>query len=492
MSNQENDNEKRRLSGDRSASPQGGAGDAASKDEAGAADVTPSAAPASRSPAAETPKEKAARERAAAAEDEAKNGTAGEKEAAASGAAESNRLPGVSRPVEVPGDSRAAGAAAASGGGGASVSGSGRPFERGDMRPEHRPKSGGGGGGSKIPIALLALLLLAACVLGGWFLYQHYQRLEQQGQRLEALRSSVEQSQQSSSNADRVSSDLESQERRLDHMQSQLQDNRQALERAMQAIASEAQNERSEERVLQSAEIAYLLRMANQRLQLERDVGGALTLLETADRRLQQIDDPAFLPVRRAVASEISALEAVPEVDESGLYLRLAALSDRLDALPLSQQLEGQTARQDSDEAFSGGWREQLARLGSQLQGLITVRRHDEPLEALVTPTQESYLRQNVRLLIEHAQLALMNGNGELYSASLNRAQSLVSGYFRSADERVVQFNRQLGELAARSISPELPDISGSVSALDRVQERATGEGRQGDAAQERGQGSTS
>lgn len=484
MSNQENDNEKRKVSGEQNASPQSGSDSTSPK-----AGALQDDAPASRSPAAETPREKAARERAGIVDSEAKSAApgAGQPDDATSGR---GRQPGVSRPVDMPGssasrggsgraaDGAAAGTAAASGG--ASVSDSGRPFERSDMRPEHRPKGGGSGGGSSKLLALLALLtllLLAACALGAWFLYQQHQNIEQ-------LRSNVSQSQQSSSsNADRVSSELESHERRLDHMQSQLQDNNQALERATEAFSSNTQNE---DRVWQSAEIEYLLRMANQRLQLERDVGGALALLETADRRLQEVDDPALLPVRREIASEISSLEGVPEVDESGLYLRLAALADRLDALPLSQELEGQTARQDSENAFSGGWREQLSRLGSQLQGLITVRRHDEPLEALVTPAQESYLRQNVRLLIEQAQLALMNDNGELYSESLNRAQSLVSSYFRSDDEQVSQFVARLGELADRDISPELPDISGSTNALERVQQSSSDEG------QGNGQGSTS
>ncbi|WP_456269023.1 uroporphyrinogen-III C-methyltransferase [Kushneria sp. AK178] len=344
----------------------------------------------------------------------------------------------------------------------AGVSSSGRPFEPGDMRPEHRPREKNARRSVMLPILLVLLLLaLAALGFGAWL-------FEQQRNEMDQLRQDVNQVQQSSSQSSReVSSALDSRDQRISRLESQLEDNDQALSRVMEELT---RSQQTDERQWQSAEIEYLLRMANQRLQLERDVSGARSLLETADRRLQQIDNPAQLPVRRAIASELSQLESLPDVDHNGLFLTLSAMADRVDELPLSQESEALSAQQDDGSLFSGGWREQLSRMGTQLKDLVTVRRHDEPLEALITPAQEGYLRQNVRLLLEQAQLGVMRSNEAIYQNSLERAETLITTYFRTGDSNVQRLVEQLDQLGQRNISPELPDISGSIEALNKLQ----------------------
>ena len=350
------------------------------------------------------------------------------------------------------------------------VSSSGRAFEPGDMRPEHRPRQKGGRRSPLLPILLvLLLLLLAALGFGAWL-------FEQQRNEMEQLRQDVNQVQQNSrQSSSEISSALDSRNQRLSELQSRLQENDRALSRVMEELT---RSQQTDERQWQNAEIEYLLRMANQRLQLERDISGAQSLLETADQRLQQIDNPAQLPVRRAIASELSELKSLPEVDRNGLFLTLSAMADRVDELPLSQESEALAAQEDDGSLFTGGWREQLARMGTQLKDLVTVRRHDEPLEALITPAQEGYLRQNVRLLLEQAQLGVMRSNQAIYQDSLERAGTLITTYFRTEDRNVQRLREQLRSLSQRNISPELPDISGSIEAINKLQNaRRNGQG---------------
>lgn len=352
----------------------------------------------------------------------------------------------------------------------AGVSSSGRAFEPGDMRPEHRPRQKGGRRSILLPILLVLLLLsLAALGFGAWL-------FEQQRNEMDQLRQDVNQVQQSSSQSTReISGALESRDQRLGSLQSKLEENDQALSRVMEELT---RSQQTDERQWQNAEIEYLLRMANQRLQLERDISGAQSLLETADQRLRQIDNPAQLPVRRAIASELSQLKSLPEVDQNGLFLTLSAMANQVDTLPLSQESEALAAQKDDGTLFTGGWREQLSRMGTQLKDLVTVRRHDEPLEALITPAQEGYLRQNVRLLLEQAQLGVMRSNEEIYRESLERAGTLITTYFRTEDSNVQRLREQLESLSQRNISPELPDISGSTEALNKLQNaRRNGQG---------------
>lgn len=338
-------------------------------------------------------------------------------------------------------------------------------------------KHGGKGGGGKAgAIALVLVIVLALIVLiGGWW---GWQKLADQRQRLAQVES----------NASAIA-EIESQlgerdqqrEQALQGIRDDFQQYRasvnQTLDDVLAQLASEQQAEPSD---WLYAEVEYLLRLANQRLQLERDVKGAEALLRTADQRLAEADNPALTPVRRAIQSELAALASVPQVDSTGLYLSLMAQQEQLAQLPLEQDVEQIAAEGGDTSPVSGGWRDQLARFGQELKDLVVVRKHDQALEALLTPEQEAYLRQNVRLQLEQAQLALLQANPELYRASLEKATTLIEGYYDTDNQGVAESLEQLKTLADKTIRPELPDISGSLQALRDFMERRRDAGSAG------------
>ncbi|WP_192035853.1 uroporphyrinogen-III C-methyltransferase [Halomonas sp. YLGW01] len=341
--------------------------------------------------------------------------------------------------------------------------------------------SDGNGGGRKAGIVALVLVILLAVgvVVAGWF---GWQRLEQQQQRLaqvesnreavSALETRFEEAEQARASA--LDEAVASVEGEFSDYRSEVD---QTLDRVLEELNSQQQ---TDEREWLHAEVAYLLRLANQRLQLERDVGGAMALLETADTRLGEANNPALLPVRRAVAEELAKLDAVPNVDRTGLYLSLNAQQEQLAELPLKQDVAEIAAEGSIETPPSGDWQQQLERFGSELKDLVTVRRHEQALEALITPEQESYLRQNVRLVLEQAQLALLKEEPELYRASLDKAVTLIEGYYNTEREGVQASLARLGELREVTIRPELPDISGSQQAMAHFIEKRFEAGAQG------------
>ncbi|QFT86581.1 Putative uroporphyrinogen-III C-methyltransferase [Halomonas sp. THAF12] len=359
--------------------------------------------------------------------------------AAASGSAATSR--GASQPAS--GKSGGSGGTAASGG-----------------------NDGSGKGGSKAGAVALGLVILLGAG-GAYFGWQVWQRLDAQQQSLAALPEQPATQGELDDLASRLESGQSERESAISDLRSEFSDYRgsvdDALDRVLEDLASEQQ---TDERDWLHAEAAYLLRLANQRLQLERDVEGAMALLRTADARLREADNPALLPIRRDIASELAELEAVPRVDRTGLYLALNAQQEQIAGLPLAQDIEEIAANSTIEEAPSGGWQQQLSRFGEELQELVTVRQHDEALEALITPEQESYLRQSVRLILEQAQLALLKEEQELFDASLDKALTLIDGYYDTDDEGVQSVMSRLEELQGRTIRPELPDISASQQAL--------------------------
>ena len=327
-------------------------------------------------------------------------------------------------------------------------------------------------------LALVLVILLAVGVV--FFGWQAWQKLDAQQQRLAALPGEVA-SQSELGDLRGQLSQIESAESERDaalestlaDLRGEFADYRSSVDQTLDEVLDELSREQdTDERDWLHAEAAYLLRLANQRLQLERDVEGAAALLRTADARLQEADNPALTPVRREIASELAALESVPQVDRTGIYLALNAQQEQLAGQPLAQDIEEMAADAALEEAPTGGWQQQLSRFGEELKDLVTVRQHDQALEALIAPEQEAYLRQSVRLVLEQSQLALLKEEEALYEASLDKALTLIRGYYDTDASGVQSVIERLESLKQRDIRPQLPDISDSQQALATFIER--------------------
>ena len=335
------------------------------------------------------------------------------------------------------------------------------------------PASTAGSGGSKGGGLAIALVIILALALG-LITWQGWQRLDSQQQRLDEL---AQQAQNSASQ--QAVSELESRieegeaersqalESTVSELRSELDSYRSDINSTLDEVLTQlSQEQDTDERDWLHAEAAYLLRLANQRLQLEGDVEGAAALLRTADARLADAGNPALTPVRREIANELAALDAVPQVDRTGIYLALNAQQERVAGLRLSQEIEERAVTSSIEQPPTGTFQRQLARFGEELKDLVVIRQHDEALEALITPEQESYLRQSLRLILEQSQLALLKEEPELYEASIDKALELLNGYYDTEREETQSVIARLQELKQAEVKPELPDISASQQAL--------------------------
>ena len=99
---------------------------------------------------------------------------------------------------------------------------------------------------------------------------------------------------------------------------------------ALEAMYQEFSRSR-DDRVL--AEVEQAVAIAAQQLQLAGNVHAALFALQAADARLGSVDRPQWLPLRKAIAADLDTLKALPQVDSSGIALKLETLIGRLDRL---------------------------------------------------------------------------------------------------------------------------------------------------------------
>ena len=233
------------------------------------------------------------------------------------------------------------------------------------------------------------------------------------------------------------------------------------------------------------AEAEYLLKLANQRVLIERSAEGAEALLTEADAIMRDLADPDLYPLRKAINNDLAALRLVQKIDVEGIYLAIDGLVNHIEALPLQptrqqvminsedsalrQQGEPGTGANGEAVEAESGW---LAKVRSSFSGFteglseyIRVRDHSVEARALLAPDATHYLQHNIQLLLERAQLALLREQPQIYSQSLLQAESYISK-FLPASTAADNFRAQLKALSDKTIVAQLPDISPSLELL--------------------------
>ena len=327
-------------------------------------------------------------------------------------------------------------------------------------------------------LALLLVLVLAGAA--GWYLQGMMQREAALLQRLSEIEAAA------SREDDRLEQAGQRWESQLQQGLATLREESEgqaevarSLEEQLSAVRSELSRFSANDRESWLlAEAEYLLRLANQRLIMASDTESAAALLASADGVLRELDDVSLHPVRAAVASDIAAVRAVPKVDLEGIYVRLAALAEQATGLVIFEFPEQASATREStadswQARFEQGYEEALVKLSDY----IIIRRRDAPMEVLMDPQWEGLVRQNLRMLLEQAQVALLSSNQALYEASLERASHWVAEFFQSDEAAARAMDREIRQLAGLQVAITLPDISGSLSALDGAIERRLQQG---------------
>lgn len=241
----------------------------------------------------------------------------------------------------------------------------------------------------------------------------------------------------------------------------------QALNTAMQAITDKLGRTTVAWRL---AEVEYLLTVANHRLTLAQDRDTAIAVFETADQRLRAIGDPALLKVRKIIADEVTALRSLPEPDITGMALRLGSLAENVEQLSLIDPQRIITATGTEAEQSPANWRDWPQAVWNDLKGLVQVRRHQQPVEPLLPPEQAWFLRENLRLKLEQARLALLRRDTALFRQTLAEAKHWIDNFFDAQTSAVAGTLDIFTELAGVELQPAMPDVSGSLRALRKGQ----------------------
>ncbi len=228
------------------------------------------------------------------------------------------------------------------------------------------------------------------------------------------------------------------------------------------------------------AEVEYLIRMANQRALMEQDTEAALHLLTSADRIVRDAEGLTAHALREALALDIAALQAVNRPDVQGIFLKLSGLVSQVPNLKRNTPTYTTPESVDLNVAPPTGWLDRIQRLmtnaASRLSELVDFRRDDVEIRPILPPAEEYYLRQNLTMKLQMAQLALLEGDNAVFRSSVESAAVWVSDYFQPDDPAVVATSQSLAALAEADISTNVPDISRSLIAVRRQLDNFSGE----------------
>ena len=213
-------------------------------------------------------------------------------------------------------------------------------------------------------------------------------------------------------------------------------------------------------------EIEQVLQLASQQLQLARNVPSALAALQLADSKLQRLDRPQFVPLRRALARDMDALKAVPYVDVPGISLRLDQAIAAIDTLPLALEERLPPQSTPAPPADEASWRRFLRAVWQDVRQLVRIENLDRPEAPLLAPQQQFFLRENLKLRLLSGRFSLLFRDQQNFRGDLNAADAWLRRYFDTRSAPVASLQTLLKQMQATDMASEMPDVVRSLEAV--------------------------
>lgn len=315
-----------------------------------------------------------------------------------------------------------------------------------------------GGGKLAVTLGSLALLIaLGAAAAAGWALYS-----------LQPQLNSMSEQQQSLTNQQQ--SQISFFQSKLDEMQQNLQQQLTVVSADVngkveqQALAAQTELQKLQQQLdrqsgnikgWQLLEIDYFLRLAEQKLFLEQNISGVQQVLELAEQRLKQANDPSLTPVREAIDQDKRMLGELNAPDLNQLHLTLSSLRQQSLVLPLRQSerpMDNGTEEEISED--SADWQANLALYWRNFwRGLVQVRASLPEDGVSLTAEQQISVRNTLTQQLLLAELAAMQHNQAVYAAAIQQSADSLQRYFAATEPAVQQMADELVVLSALQVS---------------------------------------
>ena len=328
-------------------------------------------------------------------------------------------------------------------------------------------------------LAVLALGFTIVALAVAWQTQRRVKSLERElVQRQESSQRDAADARAAARTAQELAQDAAAKSALLDARVSDAAMQRSQVEELLQSVARSR-----DENVVADVEAA--IRVALQQSALTGSAEPLVLTLKQADERLARYNQPRLERVRRAIGRDLERARAQGTVDVATLAARLDEAVRLVDELPLlavgrpvvsgpapaasasAAAVPASTAGADDWRARAAGWwRAGVQHVGNELRSLVRVTRIDHPESVLATPEQQIFLRENLKLRLLNARLALFSRQFEIAQSDLRDAQSVLDRYFDRSSKRVVAASDALRQVSAQSRQSALPRPDETLTAL--------------------------
>ncbi len=369
------------------------------------------------------------------------------------------------------------------------------PFAAPPASPVDPRAAAAASGGSRYPARWLYLLLLLTVLGFGanwWYTHNEIRSLrEEVARRLQSGDNSNNEMRGVVKSLQEDSREVQAKVSVLESRQTEAQSQQLALEQLYQDLSKNR-----DEWAL--SEVEGVLSTASQQLQLGGNVQGALIALQNADKSLSRSDKPQFIAIRRAITRDLDRLKALPTVDVPGIALRLDSVIGQIDGMPLladerpvvsvaapkkplrvMPRLKSDAAaaavapigveaalRPDWLLRLQDTWQSLSAEFWADAQQLVRIRSVDTPDALLLSPTQAYYARENLKLRLLNARLALLSHNEAAFRNDLLAAQDTIAKYFDTRAKQTQTAQALIKQVQGSNLSIAMPTLSDSINAV--------------------------
>ena len=332
-------------------------------------------------------------------------------------------------------------------------------------------------------LSLLAILI--ALGVGGAGYYFGQQKVDEFQQKLTALEAQINNKTVVSAPAQEVKFDttqlaqLESANKAMQNKIAQVEELINAKSHELVGLQSQINKVSAQANAQQPtdwlfSESDFLLNNALRKLVLDNDVDTAVSLLKLADETLAKVNNSQSAAIRSAINQDLKQLLSVAGVDQNAVMQKLSQLANTVDELPVLDVNFGddQNATKLSDSLSD--WAENAEKSATSfLNHFIRISpKHGADRKELLAPNQDIYLRENIRLRLQLAVMAVPRQQNELYKQSLEAVASWIRSYFDTNAEVTQSFLKSVDELSEVSIYVDVPSQLQSLSMLDKYLNR--------------------
>ncbi|MBP0591600.1 fused uroporphyrinogen-III synthase HemD/membrane protein HemX [Paraburkholderia sp. LEh10] len=348
-----------------------------------------------------------------------------------------------------------------------------QPFTPYEMQ---QPKRGKGAGLLWVVIALVFF----AAVAGGIALNRRVIKLDQQLSHRQQINDA--QTAELRVKTDQAVATVRQADAQLAQLEGKLADAQNAQQALQQQYADLARNRDD----WTMAEVGQMLSAASEQLQLTGNTQLALFALQSADTRLAASDGAQVLAVRKAIAQDIDKLKSAPSTDLTGLAIKLDNAIDQIDQLPLSGEAPiahatpraaapkdvDRVAAATGEPKWKVWWNQLVTGVTQQLTSLVQVRRIDHADAMLVSPDEGYFVRENLKLRLLSARLALLARNQTTLKSDLHAADGALARYFDASSKKVQTVRDLVKQVDDNSGAVDVPNLDTSLQAVHQYRNR--------------------